>query len=111
MTTTGTTRSAPAHFSVLAAPGTVPAALRALGSAVDVRELLSPETGDVPDAPTVVLVTSAILTEGPEVLERLPDHAVLVAVDAEGREAADEVGRLFLSLDEVTGDEAVLRAI
>ena len=111
MTTAETTRSAAAHFSVLAAPGTAPAALNGLAGVVDVREVVSPGVEDVPVGPAVLLLSSPLLRDGPRVLAGIPDHVVMIAVDAEGREAGEEAGRLFLALEDCSGDEAVLRAL
>jgi len=110
MKTAEKTRAA-TRFTVLAAPGTAPAALRLLGSAVEVREVRSAGAAEEADSATVLLLSSALLSAGPGALTRLPDHVVLVATDAVGREAGEDSGRLFFSLDEVSGDEAVLRAI
>src|SRR5688572_10695998 len=110
MTTAEKTRAA-TRFTVLAAPGTAPAALRLLGSAVDLREVRSAGAAEEADSATVLLLSSALMSAGPGALRRLPDHVVLVATDAVGREAGDDSGRLFFSLEEVSGDEAVLRAI
>ena len=110
MTPAGTTQ-APARFTVLTAPGAALQVLHALGDGVEVREVASPPSGDVPDAPIVLLLTGALLAEGAASLTRIPDHVVLVAADVEGREAGEEAGRLFLSLDDLAGDEAVLRGL
>ena len=111
MTTAATTRSAGAQFSVLAAPGTAPAALHALGGVVDLREVVSPGMEDIPAGPAVLLLSSSLLRDGARVLAGIPDHVVMVAADTEGREAGEEGGRLFLALEDGAGDEAVLRAL
>ena len=56
----------------------------------------------------MLLLTGALLAEGAASLARIPDHVVLVAADVE---AGEEAGRLILSLDDLAGDEAVLRGL
>ena len=109
MTTSDAARAG-VHFTVLAAPGKVPPALRVLGSGAEVREVAGPGPGDATDAPTVLLVSGALAGRA-SALAQLPDHVVLVAADAGGREVSEKAGRLFLSLEDLTGDEAVLRAV
>ena len=70
MTPAGTTQ-APARFTVLAAPGAALQMLYALGDGVEVREVASPPSGDVPDAPIVLLLTGALLAEGAASLTRI----------------------------------------
>ena len=102
---------APARVTVLAAPGTAPAVTRDLGHGVDVREVASTGAVEAPDTPAILVLSVGLLSEGSGGLARLPDHLVFVATDAEGREAGEEAGRLFLSLDDLSGEAAVLRAL
>ena len=109
MTTTEAART-DARFTVLAAPGALPPALRMLGNGAEVREVARPGPDDASGAPTVLLVSGA-LAGGASALAQLPDHVVQIAVDSKGRAASEEAGRLFLSLEDLMGDEAVLRAV
>jgi HD-GYP domain-containing protein (c-di-GMP phosphodiesterase class II) len=82
--------------------------LRGLGGieVVTVR----PGAIEAPPGPAV-LVLSAELVSSRLDLARIPDHVVLIAIDAPGRDAGEERGRLFLSIDDASGDDAVLRAL
>lgn len=64
-----------------------------------------------PAAPTVLLLTSGLLSGSAPDLKALPEHVVLVAADLPGREAGEKSDRLFLSLEDAVGHEAVLRAL
>ena len=109
MITTGA--KAQARFTVLAAPGTAPGVTRDLGHEVDVREVAGPGEIEAPDTPAVLLLSTALLSQASGGLTRLPEHLVFVATDAEGRDAGERAGRLFLSLNDLSGETAVLRAL
>ena len=100
-----------ARFTVLAAPGTAPGVTRDLGDEVEVREV--PVSGEIeaPDTPAVLLLSTALLSQSSGDLTHLPDHLVFVATDAGGRDAGVRAGRLFLSLNDLSGEAAVLRAL
>ena len=100
-----------ARFTVLAAPGTAPRVTRDLGDDVDVREV--PGSGEIeaPDTPTVLLLSTALRSQNSDGLARLPDHVVFLATDSEGQAAGVKAGRLFLSLNDLSGEAAVLRAL
>ena len=102
---------AQARFTVLAAPGTAPPVTRDLGDEVEVRELPGPGEIEVPDTPAVLLLSTALLSQASDNLTSLPDHVVFVATDPEGQDAGAKEGRLFLSLNDLSGKAAVLRAL
>ena len=102
---------AQARFTVLAAPGTAPPVARDLGDEVEVQELSGSGEIEVPDTPAVLLLSTALLSQASDSLMRLPDHVVFVATDPEGRDAGVKAGRLFLSLDDLSGEAAILRAL
>ena len=72
-----------------------------------------PGSGEIeaPDAPAVLLLSTALLSQISGDLTDLPEHVVFVATDSEGRDAGDKAGRLFLSLTDLSGEAAVLRAL
>lgn len=101
---------APIRFTILAAPGSAPVETGDLGPGVSFRDVAGTRGVEAPDGPAVLLLSAALLEQGAGGLGRIPEHVVFVATDAEGRAAGERVGRLFLSLEETSG-EAVLRAI
>ena len=107
---TTTELRAPVRFTILAAPGAAPVETRELGEAVDVRDLTSTRAVEAPDGPTVLLLSDALVGQNAGGLGRLPEHVVVVATDAEGRSVGEKSGRLFLSLEDASG-EALLRGL
>ena len=108
---TTTKASAPVRSTVLAAPGAAPVVVRALGDGVEAREVVSVLGLEAPDTPTVLLLSADLLERGVDSLARLPEHVVLLATDARGREAGEEAGRLFLSLEDMADEESQLHAL
>ena len=106
-----TEAKAKARFTVLAAPGTAPRVTRDLGDDVDVREVPGAGEIEAPDTPTVLLLSTALLSQDSRGLTRLPDHVVFVATDSKGQAAGVKAGRLFLSLNDLSGEAAVLRTL
>src|SRR5688500_13516379 len=101
------------RFTILAAPdgrAEVEGVLRGLGG-VEVVDAARPGAVQAAQGPAVMLLSSGLLQLRSGELGHVPDHIVLVATDAAGREAGEEAGRLFLSLEDASGDEAVLRTL
>ena len=98
-------------ITLLAASRAVPGVTRDIGDEVEVREV--PGSGEIeaPDAPAVLLLSTALLSQISGDLTDLPEHVVFVATDSEGRDAGDKAGRLFLSLTDLSGEAAVLLAL
>jgi HD-GYP domain-containing protein (c-di-GMP phosphodiesterase class II) len=72
--------------------------------------VVAPGALDAPPGPAVLLLSAELLERRLD-LRRVPDHIVLVATDAPGRDAGEEAGRLFLSLEDASGDDATLRVL
>src|SRR5690606_32428963 len=60
--------------------------------------------------PAVLLLSDALLPSEPGGLARLPEHVVVLAADAAGRREGEAAGRLFLSLEDLRGEEGVAAA-
>ncbi|MFV2007811.1 MAG: hypothetical protein ACC667_10210, partial [Longimicrobiales bacterium] len=97
-------------FLLYCQAGSVPPAVTSLGDTVEVRELSDLTSVEDTDKPTVVILAGSLVPEGGE-LSSLPQHATLLSVDGEAREAAEKADRLFLDLDDLASPEAQLRAI
>ena len=96
-------------FIVFSPPGELPEALHPLGEGVDIvqiSELADVEAGAQP----ALLILTAELAEG-DLLASVPRHVTVLAKGPEARAAADSIDRLFLDLDDLSGEEAQLRAI
>jgi HD-GYP domain-containing protein (c-di-GMP phosphodiesterase class II) len=63
------------------------------------------------DGPAILLLSAELVRRAQAALVRAPDHVVLVATDARGREAGEDAGRLFLSLEDAANEDAVLRGL
>ncbi|GMR11889.1 MAG: HD family phosphohydrolase [Gemmatimonadota bacterium] len=88
----------------------VPPSVTSLGDAVEVRELSDLASVEDTDLPTVVLLDGSLVQDGGE-LSALPQHAMLLSVDGEAREAAENADLLFLDLADLADPQAQLRAI
>ena len=96
-------------FIVFSPPDQIPEALRPLGDDVDIVPI-SDLTAVEAEAQPAVLILTAELAEG-DLLESVPRHVTVLAKGPEARAAADSIERLFLDLDDLSGEEAQLRAI
>ena len=97
-------------FLIYAQAGSVPPSVTALGDAVEIRELSDLASVEDTDQPTVVILAGSLVPANGK-LSGLPQHATLLSVDGEAREAAEKADRLFLDLDDLASPEAQLRAI
>ena len=97
------------RFTVFSPAGDIPESLHALGDAVDIVRVSSLAEIDA-DGHAAVLVLTGGLIEGDE-LRSVPAHVSVVTKGPEARAAADRIDRLFLDLDDLSGEEAQLRAI
>ena len=96
-------------FSVFSPPGDVPEALQALGDGIDIVRISGLAEVEAPTCPAVLILT-AELAEG-DGLALVPKHVTLLTKGPQARAAADSIDRLFLDLDDLSGEEAQLRAI
>jgi HD-GYP domain-containing protein (c-di-GMP phosphodiesterase class II) len=101
------------RFTIFAAPDAraeVEGVLRGLGG-VEIVDAGRPGAVQTAQGPAVMLLSSGLIKLRRGELGPVPDHVVLVATDAVGREAGEEAGRLFLSLEDASGEDAVLRTL
>ena len=97
-------------FFIYAPGGEVPQAATDLGDAVEIREVTGLASVEDTDLPIVVTLTGT-LVQGGGTLSGLPQHAIILSLDGEGREAAEGADRLFLDLGDLANPEAQMRAI
>ena len=94
---------------IFAQTGSVSQAMAALGEGVEVVEVSN--LADVsPEGRPAVLVLSDELCETGDP-RSVPGHVSILADGVRARDAADDAGRLFLGLDDLSSDEARYRAL
>ena len=94
---------------IFAQTGNASQALAALGDGVEVVEISRLAEVSAHDR-AAVLVLSDALSDGGD-LASVPSHVTVLADGTGARAAADEVGRLFLAMGDLSGDEARHRAL
>ena len=97
------------QFLVFAAAGEAPEALGALGDGCKIVEIASLAGVTVEDEAAILILSGGISDAGS--LSSVPDHVVVLAKGGTARETAERAGRLFLDLDDLSGDDAQLRAL
>jgi len=81
----------------------------ALGEGVDVVEISNLAEVVAQGRPAVLILSDELSENGD--LQSVPGHVSILTDGTVARDAADDAGRLFLGLDDLSGDEARYRAL
>ena len=93
-------------LTVFSPPGDVPEAAQALEGEIDIVRISSlSEVGAT--AHPAVLILTAELADKKDGLVSVPQHVTLLTKGPEARAAADSIDRLFLDLDDLSGERAL----
>ena len=94
---------------IFAQTGSASQALAALGDGVEVVEISSLTEVSAHDRAAVLVLSDGLCETGD--LGPVPSHVTVLVDGSEATAAADEVGRLFLAMGDLSGDEARYHAL
>ena len=98
------------RLRIFTAPGESPDLMETLNTEAVMEEVASFDQVDAHDEAAVLYLSRGLLKGlNEDEWQRLPPHSPVIASDSQARGEADKVGRLFLSMEDFTGDGNGLR--